>query len=72
MTDDAEVARGEDQVSSDHDDMSPKGGKGPTRASAADTPGAFGDALRNEGEYDSETETLLKGAETVGGETPSS
>jgi hypothetical protein len=41
--------------------MSPKGGKGPTRASAADTPGAFGDAERPDGNYDPVEETLIKG-----------
>jgi len=61
MTDDNQVARGEDQVAGERGDMSPKGGKGPTAASAADTQGAFGDAQDDEGNYDNVERTLLQG-----------
>jgi hypothetical protein len=43
---DNQAARDEEQITPQREDMSPKGGKGPTQASAADTPGAFGDAER--------------------------
>ena len=58
---DNQAARDEEQVTPQREDMSPKGGKGPTRASAADTPGAFGDAERPDGNYDAVEETLIKG-----------
>ena len=61
MTTDNEVARGEDQVSREGDDMSPKGNKGPTAASAADTQGAFGDAVGDDGQYSNVEHTLLQG-----------
>ena len=61
MTKDNQAARDEEQVTPQREDMSPKGGKGPTRAAAADTPGAFGDAERPDGNYDSAEETLIKG-----------
>lgn len=66
MTDDSRVARTEDQDSPEHGDMSPKGGKGPSRASAAPTQGAFGDQERDDGNYDNVEETLIKGAKNVG------
>ena len=66
MTDDSKVARAEDQDPPQRGDMSPKGSKGPTAASAADTQGAFGDQERNDGNYDNVQETLLKGAKNVG------
>jgi hypothetical protein len=42
MTKDNQAARDEEQVTPRREDMSPKGGKGPPRASASDTPGAAG------------------------------
>jgi hypothetical protein len=70
MAKDNQAARDEEQVTPQREDMSPKGGKGPTRASAAVTPGAFGDAERPDGNYDTVEETLIKGPsgpEGVGG-----
>lgn len=65
---DQDAARREDQDSVENDGMRPMGGKGPSAASAADTPGAFGDAMRPDGELDNVDETLVKGAMEVGGE----
>jgi len=43
-TRDGEAAREEDQETPSQQGTSPRGGSGPTAASTADTPGAFGDA----------------------------
>lgn len=61
MSTDDKVARGEDQGSQERGDMKPKGDKGPTAASASDTPGAFGDATNDDGNYSSVDNTLLQG-----------
>jgi hypothetical protein len=71
MTKDNQAARDEEQVTPQREDMSPKGGKGPTRAAAADTPGAFGDAERPDGNYDAVEETLIKGPSGPEGAGPS-
>ena len=60
-TNDNQAARDEEQVTPQREGMSPRGGKGPTRATSADTPGAFGDAERPDGDYDAVDETLIKG-----------
>lgn len=61
MTNDNQVARDEDQVATERGDMSPKGGKGPTAASASDTPGAFGDARHKKGGDSASEDTLSEG-----------
>ena len=43
-TRDSEAARDEDQTGQGGGGMGPRGGHGPTAASASDTEGAFGDA----------------------------
>ena len=70
MTNDNRVARDEDQVAGERGDMSPKGGKGPTAASAADTEGAFGDTQASAHEQVSAEDALTKGLQGVGGELP--
>ncbi len=60
-TKDIRSARAEEQVAPQQADMVPKGGKGPTAASAADTAGAFGDREHDESTYSDADQTLLKG-----------
>lgn len=60
-TNDNKVARGEDQVARERGGMALKGGKGPTAAAAADTPGAFGDARGRKGGDSATEDTLSEG-----------